>query len=150
MSVRVRRLLGAALLTGVLAVYVVAVGGRALTLVRTGEPVAVALGLAVGLVPALVVWLMVREWQLATTVDAMTRRLEREGGLEVDDLPRSPGGRVERAGAAALFDGARRAAEADPTSWPAWFRLAWAYDAAGDRKRARAAMRQASRLYRAG
>ncbi len=44
---------------------------------------------------------------------------------------------------------ARYQAEADaaPDDWRSWFRLACAYDAAGDRRRARAAMRQAARMH---
>ena len=38
-------------------------------------------------------------------------------------------------------------AEAAPDDWRSWFRLSCAYDAAGDRKRARASMRDAVRLF---
>jgi Flp pilus assembly protein TadD len=37
--------------------------------------------------------------------------------------------------------------EADPDAWERWFELATAYDAAGDRKRARKAMRTAIALH---
>ena len=39
-------------------------------------------------------------------------------------------------------------AEAAPEDWRSWFRLSCAYDAAGDRKRARASMRDAVKLFR--
>jgi Flp pilus assembly protein TadD len=38
--------------------------------------------------------------------------------------------------------------EAEPGSWRAWFRLGLAYDASGDRRRARWALREAIRLSR--
>ena len=43
----------------------------------------------------------------------------------------------------------RAAVEQTPDDWSAWFRLALAYDAAGDRRRARWATREAIRLERA-
>ncbi len=39
---------------------------------------------------------------------------------------------------------------AQPRSWRAWFRLGLAYDASGDRRRARWALREAIRLSRSG
>jgi Flp pilus assembly protein TadD len=36
--------------------------------------------------------------------------------------------------------------EQDPASWRAWFRLGLAYDASGDRRRARGAIRRAIAL----
>jgi len=39
--------------------------------------------------------------------------------------------------------------EAAPEDWRGWYRLGHAYDLAGDRKRARSAMRQAIELARA-
>ena len=45
-------------------------------------------------------------------------------------------------------DAIRAAVEAEPESWQAWYRLGWAYDAAGDRRRARGALRRAVALER--
>ncbi len=66
----------------------------------------------------------------------------------MDDLPRSPGGRVDREAARERFGTARDAVEAVPDDWRTWYHLAFAYDAAGDRKAARGALRTASRLHR--
>ena len=38
--------------------------------------------------------------------------------------------------------------EAEPESWEAWYLLSFAYDAAGDRKRARSGLRRAAALFR--
>jgi Flp pilus assembly protein TadD len=40
--------------------------------------------------------------------------------------------------------------EKSPDDWHSWFNLSLAYDAAGDSRRARAAMRKAVTLYAAG
>lgn len=128
--------------------YVVALGGRAIGFVRTGEPVGVVLGLAVLLVPLLGVALLAREWWMAVQVQRMADELASRGGLVVDDLPRSPGGRIDRAAADAAFRQAQDEVESSPEDWAAWFRLGFAYDAARDRARARAALRTAARLRR--
>ena len=57
-----------------------------------------------------------------------------------------PSGRVLREDADAVFPAYRADVEAHPDDWRAWYRLGLAYDAAGDRRRARAAVRQAIRL----
>ena len=66
----------------------------------------------------------------------------------MDALPRSPGGRIDRDAADAAFVVMRERVEAEPESWKAWYNVAFAYDAARDRKRARSALRTAARLYR--
>ncbi len=145
----VARRLGAPLLvTALLGIYLVALGWRAVVLLRTGEPVAVALGLAILVLPVVAVAFLAREWLLAVRVQAMADELAARGDLPVDDLPRSPGGRVDRAAADEAFDSARAAVEAAPEDWRAWFALGFAYDAARDRSRARSALRQADKLRR--
>jgi cytochrome c-type biogenesis protein CcmH/NrfG len=131
----------------VLVVYLVLVGWRGVLLVRTGDPVAVALGLAVVVLPVVAAVVVVRELRFGGATQRMARELEADGGLPVDDLPRRPSGRVVREAADATFAGRRAEVEAAPEDWRAWYRLAVAYDDAGDRRRAREAMRYAVRLH---
>ncbi|HEY8717188.1 hypothetical protein [Pengzhenrongella sp.] len=142
-------LLGALALTALLALYVTVVASRGLALIRTGEVVGVVLGAAVLLLPALAVWILVREWRLAVEVQRMADELAADGALPVDDLPRSASGRIDRAAARAAFEAPRAEAEANLDDWAAWYRLAFAYDAAGDRRRAREALRRSAGLHRA-
>lgn len=144
-----RGLLGAFALSLLLALYVVLVAARAVALMRTGEPVGVALGAGFAVLPLLAAWFVVREWRLASDVQRMADELAARGELPVDDLPRSAGGRIDRVAARAAFTGARTEAEANRDDWAAWYRLAFAYDAAGDRRRARESLRRASALRRA-
>jgi len=141
-------LVGAVLVTALLGLWVWLVAVRSVQLIGTGRAVGVALGTAFLVLPLLVVALIVREWLLAVDVQKMADELSRSGELPVDDLPRSPGGRVDRAVARARFEPARQAVEAAPDDWHVWYRLAFAYDAAGDRRRARSSLRTASRLHR--
>ena len=137
----------ALVLAGVLVVYLVLVGWRGVLLVRTGDPVAVALGLAVLVLPVVAAVVVARELRFGVATQRMARELEADGGLPVDDLPRRPSGRVVREAADATFAGRRAEVEAAPEDWRAWYRLAVAYDDAGDRRRAREAMRYAARLH---
>jgi len=82
-------------------------------------------------------------WQTQT----LGRRLAADGRLPDDsELPRRPSGRVDRDAADAHFEVIRAQVEAAPEDWRGWYRLAHAYDLAGDRKRARSAMRHAIEL----
>ncbi|PXY27986.1 tetratricopeptide repeat protein [Prauserella muralis] len=137
----------AILLTVAVAVYLVLLAGRAVALIRAGGPVATLLGVGVLALPLLGVWLLVTTWRSGTRIQHLARRLEAEGGLpDVSGLPRRPSGRVDRAAADAWFEQRRAEVEAEPGDWRRWYRLAYAYDIAGDRRRARATMRKAIEL----
>jgi tetratricopeptide (TPR) repeat protein len=140
--------LGAVVMAVLLAVYLALVGWRAVQFVQTGEPVAVAMGVALIVLPILAAWAIWRELQFGVRSQRLVRRLEGEGGLDLG-MPLRPSGRPERAAADAAFPTFRDAVESDPDSWRAWLRLGLAYDAAGDRRRARRAVRRAIELERA-
>ncbi|WP_368499757.1 hypothetical protein [Herbiconiux sp. A18JL235] len=131
-----------------LAVYLVLVGQRAVMFVMTGEPIGIAIGVFLIVLPIVGAWALVRELMFGVRTQQLVERLEREDELPVDDLPKRPSGRPERAAADAEFEQYRLDVEADETSWRAWFRLGLAYDASGDRRRARAALRTAIALER--
>ena len=133
----------------VLVVYCVAIGWRGVLLLRAGGVVGVWLGLALLALPAVGLWAVLRELRFGRTTETLARELDAGGLLPVDDLPRSPGGRIDRAAADAWFERFRREVDERPSSWEAWFRMALGYDAAGDRRRARAAMRRAVELHAA-
>jgi tetratricopeptide (TPR) repeat protein len=142
-----RGLFGALAVTALLALYLWAVAGRGLAMIDTAEPLLIGIGVGILVLPLLVLAFIAREFWLAARVQAMAEALAAAGDLPVDDLPRSPGGRIDRAAADAAFAGPRAAVEAEPGDWRAWYHLAFAYDAAGDRRRARAALRKAVALY---
>ena len=131
-----------------LLLYVVLVGQRAVLFVSTGEPVAIALGVALLVLPLLGLFALVVELRFGLRTQAIVRQLASEGELPVDDLPRRASGRYERESADAAFPAYREAVEAAPDDWRAWFRLGLAYDACGDRRRARQALRWAIGLRR--
>lgn len=141
-----RAKLGVAFVAVLLVLYLVLTAQHAWLLLADRAWQARVMGAALFALPVLGAWVLVRELLFGARTERLARILEGEGGLPPDDLPRSPGGRIDRAAADAAFTAYREAAEAEPDSWRAWFRLSCAYDAAGDRRRARGAMRQAIAL----
>lgn len=140
--------LGVALMAGLLVLYLVFAVRYGIVLVSVGEPVAIGLGVALFVLPILAGWALVAELRFAVRAERLGRRLEAEGGLPTERLPTTASGRIDRAAAAEVFPRYAAAAEADPDDWRTWFRLGLAYDAAGDRRRARWATRRAIRLSR--
>jgi len=138
---------GALLLCALLACYLLTLSWRGVLLVRDGRPAVVALGVALIVLPLLGAWAMVREVRFGAASQRLAGELERSGGLPPDDMPRTPAGRPDTARLDPWFARFRSAVEADEQDWAAWFRLSCAYDSAGDRKRARAAMRHAITLH---
>jgi len=136
-----------ALLVVILVFYAVLVGAKGVAFVASGEPVAVVLGIGVLVLPVLGLALVWREITFGRRSAELAAALEAEGGLPLDDLPRRPSGRVERTAADEAFGARQAEVEAEPQSWQAWYRLALAYDDAGDRTRARSAVRRAIELY---
>jgi hypothetical protein len=134
-------------LAAVVAVYLVLVGWRGVLLIREGSLITIVFGVAVIAIPLIGAWLLWRELRFGLGTQAMARQLAAEGGLPVDDLPRRPSGRPERAAADAAFAARKAETEADPENWRTWYRLAVAYDDAGDRRRGREAMRHALTLH---
>jgi cytochrome c-type biogenesis protein CcmH/NrfG len=139
----VRAKLVVAVLAAMFVFYAVTIGWRGVLLVRDGRLVPVVLGIGVLLLPLVAGWAVWREVQFGLATERLARRLDAEGGLPVDDLPRRPSGRIDRSAADSAFADYRAEVEEHPDDWRSWYRLATAYDAAGDRRRARAAARTA-------
>lgn len=122
----------------------------AIALIRSGTPAAVALGIGVLILPVVGAWVMVATLRAGLAHQRLAR-LAAEDGMELDvtGLPRMPSGRIQREAADALFQTTRAELDADPDNWRRWYRLARAYDYAGDRSRARETMRRAVELQNA-
>ncbi|MFF8838890.1 hypothetical protein [Streptomyces sp. NPDC015130] len=129
----------------VLVFGVVAMEGVLLLL--TGEPAAMGMGAVAFLLPAVGGWFLWKNTRFARRANRLAAELEAEGGLPVDELKRTQGGRIDRDSADEVF--ARRKAEAEdsPEDWRCWFRLAVAYHDARDTPRARKAMLRAIALH---
>jgi hypothetical protein len=133
-----------------LVVYFVMLGRAGVILVTSGRPAAIGLGAAIFLLPIVGLWAMIATLRAGFAHQRLAR-LAREEGMELDvsALPRRPSGRIEREAADELFDAVRAEIEVGPDDWRRWYRLARAYDYAGDRSRARETMRKAVDMERA-
>lgn len=142
-----KSLVVAVLMTAGVLLYLVLLAGRAVALLGSGETVAVLLGAGVLALPLLGAWMVAATWLSGLRIERLTRRLAAEDALpDTSELPRRPSGRVERDAADAYFADCKAELDADPDDWRAWYRVAHAYDIAGDRRRAREAMRKAVTL----
>lgn len=141
--------IGVAVMAVLLALYIALVGQRAWLLLVSGDPVGVGLGIALVVLPVIAVWALARELWFGVRAQQLGRRLEADGALPQDEVTLLPSGRVARADGDAVFPAYRADVESHPDDWRAWYRLGLAYDAAGDRRRAREAVRTAIRLERA-
>ncbi|MDZ8201796.1 hypothetical protein RZO50_09715 [Microbacterium sp. SSW1-59] len=142
MSVRI----GVAVMAVLLAIYIALVGWRAVLLLGTGDPVGIAMGVALIVLPLIAAWGLGRELWFGWRAQQLGRLLEADDELPVESVGVRPSGRVLREDADAVFPRYRADVEAAPEDWRAWYRLALAYDASGDRRRAREAVRRAIRL----
>ncbi|WP_347032243.1 tetratricopeptide repeat protein [Brevibacterium paucivorans] len=139
--------IGAIIMVVLLGAYLVVMVNRGWILLTDPEPIAKVMGGALFVLPVIAVWAIVRELFFGASMERLAKILEEEGGLPPDNLPRTPGGRIIREAADKEFEKYRSEAEADPDNWRSWFRLSCAYDASGDRKRARSTMRKAIKLH---
>ncbi|MEU2251992.1 hypothetical protein [Nocardia xishanensis] len=127
--------------------YFLLLGRISFALIDSGKPAGIAMGIGVLLLPIIGVWVVAATVRAALAHQHLARRIHEEG-LELDTsaLARRPSGRIERASADELFEQVKREWEADPDNWRVSYRLARAYDYAGDRTRARETMRRAVAL----
>ncbi len=148
MSPRSRAILGVAIMSLLLVLYFLFAGVRAFALLASGTPIAVAMGVALLVLPLIGAWALVRELWFGLRSTALVDQLEAEGLLPDDLGEAGPTGKPDREVADAAFGRYRAEAEADPGNWRRWLRLGIAYDACGDRTRARRAIRAAISLNR--
>ena len=124
-----------------LVIYLVFIVQYAIVLIGIDELVAKVMGIALIVVPVIGGWALFVELRFGFRVEALAKRLDAEGGIPAVAV--QPSGRPDREAADAEFPLYQAEVEASPESWQAWFRLSLAYDASGDRRRARWAARQA-------
>lgn len=146
-ALRTQVLIGAMCLA--LVFYFVLLGRQAVLLFGSGDAVGIGLGAAILLLPVIGLWAMVATLRAGFAHQRLARRV-REDGMELDvtELPRMPSGRIRREAADELFADVKADLENDPDDWRQWYRLARAYDYAGDRARARETMKRAVEMER--
>jgi hypothetical protein len=144
----VKNRIAALTMAALLLLYLVLVMRYAIVLITTDDATARAMGVALAVLPLLGAWALYAELAFVIRAGRLVKTLGILGELPVDDLPRLPSGRIDPKEADKQFPAFQAEVEAAPGDWKAWTRLGLAYDASGDRKRARWATRQAIRLER--
>jgi cytochrome c-type biogenesis protein CcmH/NrfG len=141
-AVRIQLLI--ALMCVALVTYFVLLGRLAVAMIASGRAAAVGLGLAVLIMPVIGLWAMITTLRAGFAHQKLARLIAADGmELDAGALPRRRSGRIQRDAADALFATVRTEVETHPDDWRRWYRLARAYDYAGDRRRAREAMKTA-------
>lgn len=130
-----------------LVTYLALLGRIAILLLFSGSLPTIGLGLALLIMPVIGLWAMVATLRDGFAHQRLARLIADDGmELDVSALPRRPSGRIERDAADALFHTVHAELDTDPDNWRRWYRLGRAYEYAGDRRRAREALRTAVQL----
>lgn len=137
---------GALFMSALAVVYLVLVADRSLALIGSGETIGIAIGSLMILLPALAFWGIFMELRFGLKIEKLGEELKRENTWPQFPFELHPSGRPTKDSAQEVFEEFRQKVESDENNWKAWFSLGLAYDAAGDRARARKAMRQAISL----
>jgi len=123
--------------------YVFLLGGRALTMLAEPNPVAIAMGVGMLVFPVFAIWAILREIKFGIDAEKITKR-----ALSIElpelELVLRPSGRATKESAALAFDSVKK--NFDESQWTQWLLLSEAFEASGDRKRARESMRKAISL----
>ncbi|RAE30016.1 hypothetical protein DN524_32725, partial [Burkholderia multivorans] len=114
---------GAIVVSVLLAFYFVIMGQRAWILICEPDLVPKLMGVSLFVLPVVGAWALIMELLFGARMEKLARILEAEGGLPVDDLPRTPGGRIVQEAADEAFAQYQSEAEAAPEDWRSWFRL---------------------------
>ena len=139
---------GAIVMTGLLGVYLTLVGERSIALVNSSQPIAVAIGSLMLFLPVVAAWGIFLELRFGLRIEKLGEILKKENAWPRFEFELRPSGRPTRDSAEAIFGKYQKLVENDESNWKVWFALGLAYDAAGDRARARKAMRSAIALSR--
>jgi hypothetical protein len=141
-----RAKIGALVMSALLLVYVVLLANTGLSLLFTNLVLAQIMGFLILSFPLLGIWAIVVEFRFGVAAEKLVARVEQQGTWPDLDIEVRPSGRPIRSSADKAFLKFSSAAENKPEDWQSWFNLSLAYDACGDRRRARAAMRKAISL----
>lgn len=125
-------------------VYFAMLGWRGFQLLATGTPAGIGLGLGMILLPLIGAWIIYATLRAGLEHQKLAAIMAEEGReLDISGIPHRASGRMDRDAADALFAQVKAEWEADPGNWRNTYRIARAYDYAGDRGRARQMMKRA-------
>ena len=124
--------------------FVVLLFGRGVVLLAEPNLSIQLMGLAIIVLPVFAIWSIVVELRFGFRAQQLAKRLADEGFPQLA-VELRPSGKATKESAASEFSRISAEIQAEET-WQLWFRLGEAYDANGDRKRARQSIRKAIAL----
>ncbi len=138
-----------AVLMGLLTlVYVGLLANTGWKLVLLESPTAKLMGALILVFPLVALWLTVVEFRFGFQIEKLSKQIEAEGNWPQLDFELRPSGRPTKDSAAKVFEQVSKKVATDESNYLNWFALGLSYDASGDRRRARGAMRKALKLSR--
>jgi hypothetical protein len=135
--------LGAIGMAALVLLYVGLLGQQGYLFVMQDDPTGKVMGFFILVLPAFGIWGIIRELRFGLQIEKLGQTLENEKGWPSFEFSIRPSGRAVKSEALLEFEKFKVSAEQDPSNWRKWFALGLIYDACGDRKRARMAMRKA-------
>ena len=122
--------------------YVLTLFGRGVILIQDSSLIAKAMGLGILVLPLFALWGLFMEVRFGLRSQQLAKRLV---AMEIPglDLELRASGRATKGSASRELDRIKKLAAADAASWTIAFLLGEAYEAAGDRRNARSAIRRA-------
>ena len=135
--------IGAVVMSALVIMYIALLGQQGYLFFIQENPVAKTMGVAILALPLVGFWGIFRELKFGLAVEKLGKILDSEKGWPSFEFSLRPSGRAVKAEALLEFEKYRTEANSDPENWRKWFALGLIYDACGDRKRARMAMRKA-------
>lgn len=139
--------LGALVMTALVILYLLLLFEQSVVLATSDEPLAIAIGYLMIVIPVVALWGIAMELRFGLRVEKLSRILNQENSWPQFNFELRPSGRPTKESALVEFENFRSLTQSDPDNWRSWFQLGLVYDAAGDRPRARQAMRRAIALY---
>lgn len=138
--------LGAIVTSALVVMYLALLGQRGFELLAVDNAVAKTMGMLILALPVVAFWGIIRELIFGLQIEKLAKQVEAEGRWPRFDFELRPSGRPTRESADRVFEKVREEASKNDDDWHYWFNLGLAYDACGDRRRARASMRKALKL----
>ena len=135
--------LGAVVMSALVLMYLALMSQQGYLFLTQASPVSKIMGICILILPVFGFWGIFRELRFGLSIEKLGKELESEGGWPRFEFSVMPSGRANKAEAQLEFDKYKEDANLDPDNWRKWFSLGLIYDACGDRKRARMAMRKA-------
>jgi len=130
-------------MSALVVMYLALLGQQGYLFLIQDSPVAKVMGFCILILPLFGAWGIYMELRFGLAIEKLGKALEDEGAWPRFEFSVMPSGRANKAEAMLEFEKYQVAAIKDQENWRSWFALGLIYDACGDRKRARGAMRKA-------